>query len=201
MSNLTAGIRRAATPERATGRPVPSTAGVNDGDPILQSPTPARTVGAAAPAFPKSEGAHKSLGWHELTDVEHRAYTETLASFVLTDGQSVTLDPIRVQVYRIEVSGATTITVPKPSFPVPANARQDDPARHRTWSCVLMVFVPIGGTVPTITGAKWAEGQTTPNIKTPIGEDPDDYGGTYVFTFVYDPIANQVYGFESGARF
>lgn len=201
MSNLTAGIRRAAKPERATGRSVPSTAGVNDGDPTLQSPTPTRTVGATAPAFPKSEGAHKSNGWYELTDVEMRAYTETMAAVTVVGGQTLTIDPTRVQVYRIEVSGATTIMVPKPSFPVPMNARQDAPARHRTWSCVVMIFVPLGGTFPTITGAKWAEGQTTPNIKTPTGEDPTDYGGTYVFTFVYDPVANQVYGFESGARF
>lgn len=199
--DIVKGIRAREQLERSKGASVPSTAGKNAGDPTLQAPTPVKNVGAFPPAFAKPDAAHKSLEWHELTAVEHRAYMETMVSLSLTDGQSLTLDPTRVQVYRVEVSGATTISIPKPTFPEPATPRQDAPERRRTWSCVLMVFVPLGGTFPTIAGAKWAEGQTAPNIKTPTGEDPTDYGGTYVFTFVYDPIANQVYGFESGARF
>ncbi|MQV12194.1 hypothetical protein GHL01_00345 [Sinorhizobium meliloti] len=201
MSDLTAGIRRAAAPERTKGAIVPSTAGSNGGDPVLQAPTPSKTVGGSAAAFPKAEAAHKSMGWHELTDVEVRAYTETMVNLELSNGESLTLDPTRVQVTRVEVSGETTIIVPKPEFPAAATPRQDSANRHRTWSCVLIVFVPLGGEFPTISGVKFAEGQTAPNLKKPDGTDSADYAGTYVMTFVFDPIAHQVYGFESGMRF
>lgn len=201
MSNLTAGIRRAATPDRATGRPVPSTAGVNDGDPTLQSPTPTRTVGAAAPAFPKSEGAHKSNGWHELTDVEIRAYTETIVALTVAGGQTLTIDPTRVQVWRVAVTGnGATIIIPKPTFPSPSTARKDATERRRTWSCVLIVAVSPGIDFPTVQGALWSEKSAFPNIKNPDGSDPTDYGGVYAFTFLFDPLTNLIYGFEGGLR-
>lgn len=98
MTDLTAGIRRAAAPERARGAAVPSTAGVNSGDPVLQAPTPPSAVGGNAAAFPKLDAGHKSMGWHELTDVEVRAYTETVVALTLTTGQSITIDATAVQV-------------------------------------------------------------------------------------------------------
>lgn len=200
MADLTGGIRRAVAPERPSGNKAPSTAGLNAGDPSLVVQEPVKQMPVNAPAFPKSDGAHKSNGWHELTDVEVRAYTETMAAVNLAAGGTLTLDPVRCQIWRVAVTGATTIVIPKPTFPSPVNPRQDAPERKRTWSCVLIVSVPSGGSFPTITGAKWSEKASTPNVKNPDGSMPVDMSGRYVFTFVYDPIADEVLGFEGGLR-
>ncbi len=201
MTDLTAGIRRAAAPERAKGPTVPSTAGSNGGDPVLQAPTPSSAVGGSAASFPKADGAHKTMGWHELSDVEVRAYTETLVALTLMNGEAVTIDPTRCQLWRLSVSGETTVVVPRAVFPAPATERRDAPERRRTWSCVVIVSVPSGGKMPTFSGPKWAEGSTQPNIKSADGTTPANLGGVYVFTFMYDPIYNEVLGFESGSRF
>ncbi|MBB4102405.1 hypothetical protein [Allorhizobium borbori] len=201
MTDLTTGIRRAATPERSPGPNVTSTAGVNAGDPTLQSQPPIRTVGATAPAFPKAEGAHKSNGWHELTDVEIRAYTETMVVLNVPDGGSVALDPTRCQIWRVSVAGQTTIILPMPEFPTAATPRQDAPERMRTWSCVLMLSVPSGGSIPSFQGVSWSEKATIPDTLNPDGSQPVNYGGLYVFTFLFDPVSNVVLGFEGGMRF
>jgi hypothetical protein len=200
--DLTSGIRRAAAPVRPAGHKAPSTAGINGGDPVLATQPPAvATPGAQAPAFPASQGRHEDRGWHEMHAVEMRGYTETLVALSLADGETLTLDPTRAQVWRVAVSGSTTIVVPNPSFPEPAVVRQDAPERMRTWSCVLVVSVPPGGSPPTISGAKWAEGTTSPYLKLADGADPEDWGGRYAFTLVHDPVSNDVMGFVAGARF
>jgi len=203
MSNdFTSGIRRAAAPARSQGHKAPSTAGLNGGDPTLATQAPAvPSTGAMAPAFPVAAGRHEDHGWHEQNATEFRAYTETLVALSLADGETLTIDPTRAQIWRVSVSGATTIVIPNPSFPEPAVARQDAPERMRTWSCVLIVSVPSDGTFPVISGARWAEGKTSPNIKLADGTDPDNWGGRYVFTFVHDPVLGSVLGFEGGSRF
>ncbi len=200
--DLTSGIRRAQAPARPQGHKAPSTAGVNGGDPVLVTQPPAvATAGAQPPAFPAPVGRHEDRGWHELHAVEHRAYTETLVALSLGDGETLTLDPTRAQVWRVAVSGTTTIAVPNPSFPAAATPRQDAPERMRTWSCVLIVSVTSGGTFPAITGAKWSEGRSTPDLTLADGSEPEDYGGRYAFTFVHDPLSGDVLGMEAGVRF
>lgn len=199
--DLTTGIRRAATPPRAPGHRAPSTAGVNQGAPAISAPVPVGAPsGGRAPAFPAPVARHEDRGWHELHAVEMRGYTETLVAVTLGPDETLTLDPTRAQVWRVAVTGAATIVVPKPEFPEPSVLRQDAPERMRTWSCVLIVSVPSGGIFPTITGAKWSEGGTAPNVLLSDGEEPEDYGGRYIFTFVYDPVDGDVIGIESGVR-
>lgn len=201
MSDLTSGIRRAAAPERKPGAVVTSSAGVNQGDPTLTREPSRETVGSRSKAFPSDAGAgHKSNGWHELTDVEHRAYTETAVILSLNADETLTIDPTRCQVWRVAVNGATTIIVPAPSFPEPAIARLDAPERSRIWSCVLLLQVPSGGVFPSIEGAKWSDGATTPYVKKPDGTDPSDWGGRYTFTFVFDPAMGDVIGHEGAVR-
>lgn len=200
--DLTGGIRRAAEPPRRAGYSAPSTAGVNQGDPSLSAPVPAtQPAGGSAPAFPSAVGRHEDHGWHEMQAVEHRAYTETLVALSLAAGDTLTIDPTRAQVWRVAVAGAATIAIPNPSFPEAATARQDAPERKRSWSCVLIVSVPSGVAFPTITGAKWAEGRTAPDLTLPNGSTPASYAGRYVFTFVADPVSGDVLGFEGGSRF
>jgi len=202
MADLTSGLRRAETRPRATGPAVPSTAGMNQGENTITGATPSRNVGASAPAYPdKSAGSHKSNAWHEMTDVEFRAYTETMVAITIPVGGSYTLDPTRAQVWRVHVAGAATIVIPNPTFPVPVTVRQDAPERTKTWSCVLVVNVPTGAPFPTISGAKWSEKASVPNVKNPDGTTPVDFSGRYAFTFVHDPIAGDVLGFEGGLRF
>ncbi|OCP07992.1 MULTISPECIES: hypothetical protein [unclassified Ensifer] len=201
MSDLTSGIRRAAAPERKPGAVVTSSSGVNQGDPTLSREPGRETIGSRSKAFPSDAGAgHKSNGWHELTDVEHRAYTETAVNLTLNAGDVLTLDPTRCQNWRVSVNGATTIIMPAPSFPEPAVARIDAPERSRLWSCVLIVDVPSGGTFPTIQGAKWSEKAAAPNVKKADGTDPEDWGGRYSFTFVLDPLLGDVIGHEGAVR-
>lgn len=202
MSDLTSGIRRAAAPQRPRGPAVPTTSGTNSGDPTLQAPAPSRTVGGVAPSFPKSDTGHKSLGWHELTDVEVRAYTETMVALIIGAGETLTVDPTRCQIWRVMVNGAgSTIVIPKPEFPTAATPRQDAPERRRTWSCVLIVNAVTSDSFPTISGALWGEKLAHPDISNPDGSDPVDRSGTYVFSFLYDPVSDVVYGFEGGLRF
>lgn len=199
--DLTTGIRRAATPPRPQGHRAPSTAGVNQGDPSLSVQPPAGAPsGGQAPAFPAVRSGHEDRGWHELHAVEMRGYTETLVAVTLAPGDTLTLDPTRAQVWRVAVTGAATIVVPNPSFPEPAVGRQDAPERMRTWSCVLIVSVPSGGVFPTISGATWSEGRSTPDVKLVDGEEPSDFGGRYAFTFVADPVSGDVMGLEAGVR-
>lgn len=200
--DLTTGIRRAATPLRPQGHRAPSTAGVNQGDPTLavQPPIVAPT-GGQAPAFPAAVSRHEDHGWNELHAVEMRGYTETLVALTLAPGDTLTLDPTRAQVWRVAVTGSATIVIPNPSFPEPAVARQDAPERMRLWSVVLIVEVPAGGTFPAITGAKWSEGRTAPYVDRADGEEPENWGGRYTFTFMHDPINGDVLGFEGGIRF
>lgn len=201
--DLTTGIRRAATPERPQGHRAPSTSGVNQGDPSLTvSPPATPSAGAQAPAFPAPVGRHEDHGWHELHAVEHRAYTETLVALSLASGESLTIDPTRAQVWRVAVTGAATIFVStNVEFPEAATPRQDAPERKRTWSWVLIVSVPAGAPFPTIAGAKWSEGRVVPEVRLADGTDPENWAGRYVFTFVHDPLANDILGFEGGARF
>jgi hypothetical protein len=202
MADLTSGIRRAATPARPQGYKAPSTARLNPGDPSLVAQAPAAPpTGGQAPAFPISNGRHEDRGWNEMHAVEMRGYTETLVALSLADGETLTLDPTRAQVWRVAVSGATTIIVPSADFPEPAVARQDAPERLRTWSCVLIVSVPSGEAFPTISGVRWSEGRGTPDLTLADGTEPEDYGGRYTFTFVHDPVSGDVLGMESGARF
>lgn len=200
--DLTSGIRRAATPARTPGHKAPSTAGLNRGEPVLApQPTAVAATGAQPPAFPTPVSRHEDRGWHELHAVEMRGYTETMVALSLTNGDTLTIDPTRAQIWRVAVSGTTTIAVPNPQFPVPATLRQDAPERMRTWSCVLIVSVPSGGTPPIINGAKWSEGSTSPYLKLSDDSDPADWGGRYVFTFIADPVSGDVIGFEGGSRF
>lgn len=204
--DLTSGIRRAAAPPRQPGHKPPSTAGVNQGDPTLSPQPPAtQPAGGQAPAFPARNGGHEDRGWHELNAVEHRAYVETLVSLGLADGESLTLDPTRAQIWRVAVSGAGIITVAIPEFPTASNTRQDAPERKRSWSCVLIVDVAEGATFPSINGVKWSEGRTAPDVTRPDGTVPTEeeggWKGRYVFTFVHDPVAEEVLGFEGGSRF
>ncbi len=200
--DLTGGIRRAQAPARAPGHRAPSTAGINGGDAVI-APQPAATsaAGAKAPAFPVAVARHEDRGWHELHAVEHRAYTETLVSVTLGSGDTLTLDPTRAQVWRVTAPGDATVVVPSAAFPDPATPRQDSPERMRTWSCVLILEVPAGSAFPSITGARWAEGNEHPYVLLGDGDEPEDYGGVYVYTFVHDPISGHVLGMESGARF
>lgn len=199
--DLTSGIRRAQAPARAPGHRAPSTAGMNGGESVIAPRPPATPArGGQTPAFPTPVARHEDRGWHELHAVEMRGYTETLVAVTLGPDETLTLDPTRAQVWRVAVTGAATIVVPKPEFPEPSVLRQDAPERMRTWSCVLIVSVPSGGIFPTITGAKWSEGGTAPNVLLSDGEEPEDYGGRYIFTFVYDPVDGDVIGIESGVR-
>lgn len=94
-----------------------------------------------------------------------------------------------------------TVNVVKPTFPTPATPRQDAPERMKTWSTVLIISVPSGGTFPTITGVKWPEASPSPNLLRADGSEPTNYGGVYVMTLMFDPIYNEVLGFEAGCRF
>lgn len=203
MTDLTSGIRRAQAPARPAGHKAPSTAGLNAGDPVLQTQAPVVPAqGGRPPAFPGSSAQrHEDRGWHEMHAVEMRGYTETLVALSLADSETLTIDPTRAQIWRVAVSGSTTIVIPNAEFPEPAVVRQDAPERMRTWSCVLIVSVPSGGILPTISGAKWSEGQSAPQVKLADGTDPEDWGGRYAFTFVFDPVSNDVLGFEGGSRF
>ena len=201
MTELTTGIRRAAVPERKPGRRPPSTAGRNGGEPHLQGQAPVAPAQGRAAAFPVAVQRHEDHGWHEVHAVEMRGYTETLVSVSLAPGETLLLDPTRAQVWRVSVSGSATIPVPVPEWPEPAVVRQDAPERCRTCSCVLVVEVASGGAFPTITGVAWAEGAATPDILLADGEEPDDWGGRYVFTLLHDPVVGDVLGFEGGSRF
>lgn len=200
--DLTTGIRRAATPLRPQGHRAPSTAGVNQGDPKLAVQPPVGSPsGGHAPAFPSPVHRHEDRGWHELQAVEHRAYAETLVSVSLAGGDTLTIDPSLAQVWRVQASGGATIHVPAGELPLPSVPRQDAPERMRLWSVVLIVEVPAGGTFPAITGAKWSEGRTAPYVDRADGEEPENWGGRYTFTFMHDPINGDVLGFEGGIRF
>jgi hypothetical protein len=149
-------------------------------------------------------GKHEDRGWHEMHAVEMRGYTETMVAMTLGEGEAIEIDPTRAQIWRIEVTGTTgTISVSTEAFPTPTNPRKDAPERMRTWSCVLLVSVAAGAVFPSVVGVKWSEGRTEPDVTMPDGSVPDEDGwpGRYYFTFLHDPVAGDVLGFEGGARF
>jgi len=210
-SEITGGIRRSAEPQRKGGYKAPSTAGLNSGDPTLKGRVPATApVGGNARAFPQPIHRHEERGWHELHAVEMRGYTETLVDVELGNGETLLLDPRVAQIWRVTVNGSAAKTIQLPDlddeewvFPEPETARQDDPARKRTWSCVLMIDYKqtTAAGFPDIVGARWSEGRTEPYLLMPDGEEPSSYAGVYMFTFVADPVAQRVFGLESGSRF
>jgi len=202
MTDLTGGIRRAAEPPRPQGHREPSTAGRNAGEPTLTGSPPAEAPqGANSPRFPVPVRRHEDHGWHELHAVEHRAYTETLVAVTLGEGEGLVIDPTAAQIWRVAVEGAATITIPNAEFPQPRAVRTDSPERMRSWSCVLIVSVGEDAPFPVIEGAKWEEGRAAPDVLPPDGSTPDSWQGRYVFTFVHDPVSDDVLGFEGGSRF
>lgn len=199
--DLTAGIRRTATPPRSAGHQVAKTIGVNTGEPTLQRES-SQDFSYTAKGFPSIAGAgHKDNTWHELTNVEHRAFTETSLALTLAAGQTLKLDPTRVQIYYVDITGPATIDVGPVAFPEPEVPRQDAPERRRTYSSVLRLSIPSGGSFPTIIGAVWSEGRAGPNLTLPDGTEPEDFGGRYTFTFLFDPVIGDILGHEGGLRF